>query len=55
MGDYNTSMWQKSLIGGVMVSVLANGPKVCGFKPGRGDVFLRTTKIRSKFNVFHTE
>jgi hypothetical protein len=30
-----------------MVSVLATGPKVRGFKPGRGDLFLRAMKIRS--------
>jgi hypothetical protein len=30
-----------------MVSVLAIGPKVCGFKPGRVDVFLRAIEIRS--------
>ena len=24
-------------LGGLVVSVLATGPKVCGFKPGRGD------------------
>jgi hypothetical protein len=30
-----------------MVSVLAIGPKVRGFKPGRGDGLLRATKIHS--------
>jgi hypothetical protein len=30
-----------------MVSVLATGPKVRGFKPGRGDGFLKAIKIRS--------
>jgi hypothetical protein len=30
-----------------MVSVLAIGPKVGGFKPGRGDEFLKAIKIRS--------
>jgi hypothetical protein len=30
----------------VMVSVLVIGPKVRGFKPGRGDGFLRAIKIR---------
>jgi hypothetical protein len=30
-----------------VVSVLAIGPKGCGFKPGRGDGFLRAIKIRS--------
>jgi hypothetical protein len=32
---------------GVVVSVLATGPKGRGFKPGRGDGFLRAIKIRS--------
>jgi hypothetical protein len=36
------------LLGGVMDSVFATGPKVREFKPGRGDRFLRTIKIRSK-------
>jgi hypothetical protein len=31
----------------VVVSVLATGPKGRGFKPGRGDGFLRAIKIRS--------
>jgi hypothetical protein len=31
----------------VVVSVLATGPKGCGFEPGQGDGFLRTIKIRS--------
>jgi hypothetical protein len=30
-----------------MVSVLATGPKVHGFKPGRGDGLLRAIKICS--------
>jgi hypothetical protein len=34
-------------LGGVVVSVLATGPKVRGFKAGRGDGFLRAIKIRS--------
>jgi hypothetical protein len=33
--------------GGVVVSVLATGPKVRGFEPGRGDGFLRAMKIHS--------
>jgi hypothetical protein len=32
---------------GVVVSVLAVGPKVRGFKPTRGDGFLRAIEIRS--------
>jgi hypothetical protein len=51
-------MWQKhttafptkgpaSCLGGVMVSVLATGPKGCGFEPGQGDGFFRTIKIHS--------
>jgi hypothetical protein len=34
-------------LGGVVVNVLVTGPKGYGFKPGRGDGFLRATKIRS--------
>jgi hypothetical protein len=30
-----------------VVSVLATGPKDRGFKPGRGDGFLRAIKMRS--------
>jgi hypothetical protein len=37
----------QSRLGGVMVSVLATGPKGHGFKPGRGDWILRAIKIRS--------
>jgi hypothetical protein len=36
-----------SRLGGVVVSVLAAGPKGRGFKTARGDGFLRATKIRS--------
>jgi hypothetical protein len=36
-----------SRLGGVVVSVLATGPKVCGFEPGQGDGFLRAIKTRS--------
>jgi hypothetical protein len=32
-------------LGGVMVSVLPTGPKVCRFKPGQGDKFLMAIKI----------
>jgi hypothetical protein len=31
-------------IGGVVVSVLATGPKGYGFEPGQGDGFLRAIK-----------
>jgi hypothetical protein len=34
-------------LGAVVVSVLATGPKGRGFRPGRGDGFLRAIKIRS--------
>jgi hypothetical protein len=30
-----------SLLGGVVVSVLASGPKLRGFNPGRGDGYVR--------------
>jgi hypothetical protein len=37
-----------SRLGGVVVvSVLATGPKGCGFELGQGDGFLRAIKIRS--------
>jgi hypothetical protein len=36
-----------SRLGGVVVSVLAIKPQDRGFKPGRGDGFLRAIKIRS--------
>jgi hypothetical protein len=38
-----TSLWSGRL-GGVVVSVLATKPKVHGFKPCRGDGFLRAIK-----------
>jgi hypothetical protein len=31
-------------LGGVVVSVLATGPKVCGFEPGQGDGFFKGDK-----------
>jgi hypothetical protein len=34
---------------GVMVSVLATGPKVRGFKPGRGEEMFKGDKIRNTF------
>jgi hypothetical protein len=30
-----------------VVSVLATGPKGCGFEPGQGDGFLRVIKTRN--------
>jgi hypothetical protein len=36
----------RTRLGGVVVSVLATGPKGCGSKPGQGDGFLRAIKIR---------
>jgi hypothetical protein len=36
-----------SRLGGEVVSVLATGPKDCGFEPGQGDGFLRAIKIRN--------
>jgi hypothetical protein len=41
------SKQSQSRLDGVVISVLATGPKGRGFKPDRGDVFLRATKIRS--------
>jgi hypothetical protein len=37
----------RSRLGGVVVSVLATGSKVCWFEPGQRDGFLRAIKIRS--------
>jgi hypothetical protein len=37
----------KSSVSGVVVSVLATGPKGCRFKPSQSDGFLRAIKIRS--------
>jgi hypothetical protein len=34
-------------LGGVVVSVVATGPKGCRFEPGQGDEFLMAIKIRS--------
>jgi hypothetical protein len=34
-------------VGGVLFSLLAIRPNVRGFKPGRGDLFLRAIQIRS--------
>jgi hypothetical protein len=34
-------------LGGGMVNEYATGPKTGGFKPGRGDGFLRARKVRS--------
>jgi hypothetical protein len=39
-----------SLLGGVMLSVTANGSKVRGFKPGRRDGLLKATKICSRLS-----
>jgi hypothetical protein len=51
MGEGNKNLvypkpWNGRL-GGVVVRVLSNGPKVCGFEPDQGDGFLRAKKIRS--------
>jgi hypothetical protein len=39
--------WSLSRLGGVLVSVLATGPKDYWFEPGQGEGFLRATKILS--------
>jgi hypothetical protein len=39
------SLTPSSRLGGVVLSVLATGPKGCGFEPGKGDGFLRAIKI----------
>jgi hypothetical protein len=35
-------------LGGLVVSVLATGPKVCGFKPGRGRWMLKVIKSAAR-------
>jgi hypothetical protein len=47
LGRYLASVAMKSRLSGVVVSVLATGPKGRGFKPGRGDGFLKAIKIQS--------
>jgi hypothetical protein len=42
--DNNTSLETHVALGGLVVSVLATGPKVRGFKPGRGRWILRVIK-----------
>jgi hypothetical protein len=37
-----------SFLGGLLVIVLATGPKVRGFKPGQGDAFLRAIKSAAR-------
>jgi hypothetical protein len=34
-----------------VVSVLATGPKACGFETGQGDGFLRAIKIRAHLSL----
>jgi hypothetical protein len=41
------NLYHSGRLGGITVSVLAIGPKVCRFRPGRGDGFLRVIKIRT--------
>jgi hypothetical protein len=43
----NDTVFLISRLGGVVVSVLATGPKSRGSKPGLGDILLRAMKIRS--------
>jgi hypothetical protein len=45
--ETSVSIYWTSLLGGVVVSVLATGPKGRGFKPDRGDGFLRAIKIHN--------
>jgi hypothetical protein len=44
---FNTMSIMACRLGGVVVSVVATGPKGCGFEPSQGDVFLRAIKICS--------
>jgi hypothetical protein len=46
-GMYLLSNVSSCRLGGVVISVLATGPKGREFKPGRGDRFLRAITIRS--------
>jgi hypothetical protein len=43
----NEINWEACRLGGVVVSVLVIRPKIRGFKPGQGDGFSTTIKIRS--------
>jgi hypothetical protein len=47
MFKHSVAYRNESRLGGVVVSVLATGPKGRGFEPGQGDSFLRAIKIRS--------
>jgi hypothetical protein len=47
LGYVASSKRFSSRLRGVVVSVLATGPKGCGFEPGKGDGFLRAIKISS--------
>jgi hypothetical protein len=38
----------RSLLGGVVVSVIVTGPKVSEFKPGRGDGLVRAKKSAAR-------
>jgi hypothetical protein len=50
-GDINARVRHELIrISGVVISVLATRPKGRGFKPGRGDGFLKPIKIRSTFS-----
>jgi hypothetical protein len=43
--DYmHCDVCQQGRLGGVVVSVLASGPKGCGFEPGLWDGFLKAIK-----------
>jgi hypothetical protein len=44
---YDDFMGSAGCLSGVVVNVLATGPKGCAFKPGQGDGFLRAIKIHS--------
>jgi hypothetical protein len=47
MYKLNVTSAVNSRLGGVMVILLAIGPKVRRFKPGQSNGFLRAIKIRS--------
>jgi hypothetical protein len=42
--EFSLNIFFKVALGGLVVSVLATGPKIRGFKPGRGRWILRVIK-----------
>jgi hypothetical protein len=44
---FNIYLVGASCLGGVVVSVLATGPRGCGLEPSQSDGFLRAIKVHS--------